>query len=372
MLDTKYFIYHGNINHEGRKYQCYTSIGYPLILKSKYGVPLVSIQAFYADEDFKTQKCPIIVPYNNQFQIIYPTNDEEHMERPICFVVTNIHSTQCYDNIRFSVSFENPKSKKFINKINVIPLGSSYCIKSNCLDDSRELMIRSKKIISKDGKSQTVSFTEEETNETKTGSYLHFIIEPENNYSMTELYTDTYWDLGYRIFKDVGNEYDYSSEESVGGADGDGLFGDDWDDYNTSVHTAAKSLSSSKVGEVFGGVNIIKDSYYKVKNTFSDKYQSPVVKLGMSIANIETNKDEKEVNLRKSLIKYLKTINKKISATIKTYKSTECVICLSVEPDVLFLRCGHICSCSGTCSDSLATCPMCRRHIIGKLKLNQL
>ena len=41
---------------------------------------------------------------------------------------------------------------------------------------------------------------------------------------------------------------------------------------------------------------------------------------------------------------------------------TECVVCLSAEPVMALMPCGHRCACEG-CGPSLRTCPMCRADV---------
>ena len=47
--------------------------------------------------------------------------------------------------------------------------------------------------------------------------------------------------------------------------------------------------------------------------------------------------------------------------THKSFKSDECVICLTNPPNVLFCNCGHLCLCV-ECEEvkSLNTCPVCK------------
>ena len=54
------------------------------------------------------------------------------------------------------------------------------------------------------------------------------------------------------------------------------------------------------------------------------------------------------------------TVNDKIN-TDKTFKSDECVICLSNPPNVLFCNCGHIAICV-ECNElkGLDVCPVCK------------
>merc|ERR1712038_167383 len=40
------------------------------------------------------------------------------------------------------------------------------------------------------------------------------------------------------------------------------------------------------------------------------------------------------------------------SAPVETFQSAECVICLERKCDIIFLPCGHLCSCS-SCQQSL-------------------
>ncbi|PVD22379.1 hypothetical protein C0Q70_18189 [Pomacea canaliculata] len=48
--------------------------------------------------------------------------------------------------------------------------------------------------------------------------------------------------------------------------------------------------------------------------------------------------------------------------------NSECVICLDMLSEVIFLPCGHVCSCV-ICSSPLTQCPMCRTSVDQKVKL---
>lgn len=48
-------------------------------------------------------------------------------------------------------------------------------------------------------------------------------------------------------------------------------------------------------------------------------------------------------------------------------KSIECKICLDEEVGMIFIPCGHICACV-TCSQELTRCPVCRKHIVKKIR----
>lgn len=50
------------------------------------------------------------------------------------------------------------------------------------------------------------------------------------------------------------------------------------------------------------------------------------------------------------------------------WSSSECVVCMEHESQVIFLPCGHVCCCQ-TCSDALLSCPLCRGSISQRVRL---
>uniref|UniRef100_A0A8C2D9W9 Leucine rich repeat and sterile alpha motif containing 1 n=1 Tax=Cyprinus carpio TaxID=7962 RepID=A0A8C2D9W9_CYPCA len=50
------------------------------------------------------------------------------------------------------------------------------------------------------------------------------------------------------------------------------------------------------------------------------------------------------------------------------WSSSECVVCMEHESQVIFLPCGHVCCCQ-TCSDALQSCPMCRGTVSQRVRL---
>lgn len=48
--------------------------------------------------------------------------------------------------------------------------------------------------------------------------------------------------------------------------------------------------------------------------------------------------------------------------------NSECVVCLDNQSDVIFLKCGHVCTCQ-KCSEPLSECPLCRGEITTRIKL---
>lgn len=53
---------------------------------------------------------------------------------------------------------------------------------------------------------------------------------------------------------------------------------------------------------------------------------------------------------------------------VETFHSSECVICMEKKCDILFLPCGHLCSCS-SCQGQVSTCPLCRTDILQRVRL---
>ncbi|XP_043094923.1 E3 ubiquitin-protein ligase LRSAM1 isoform X2 [Puntigrus tetrazona] len=50
------------------------------------------------------------------------------------------------------------------------------------------------------------------------------------------------------------------------------------------------------------------------------------------------------------------------------WSSSECVVCMERESQVIFLPCGHVCCCQ-TCSDALQSCPLCRGSLSQRVRL---
>ncbi|XP_066896776.1 E3 ubiquitin-protein ligase LRSAM1 isoform X4 [Kogia breviceps] len=49
-------------------------------------------------------------------------------------------------------------------------------------------------------------------------------------------------------------------------------------------------------------------------------------------------------------------------------QTSECVVCLEREAQMIFLNCGHVCCCQ-QCCEPLRTCPLCRQDIAQRLRL---
>ncbi|XP_053329788.1 E3 ubiquitin-protein ligase LRSAM1 isoform X2 [Spea bombifrons] len=51
-----------------------------------------------------------------------------------------------------------------------------------------------------------------------------------------------------------------------------------------------------------------------------------------------------------------------------TNRSSECVVCLEQEAQIVFLGCGHVCCCA-PCGDALRICPLCRGEISQRIRI---
>ncbi|XP_075041531.1 E3 ubiquitin-protein ligase LRSAM1 isoform X2 [Mixophyes fleayi] len=49
-------------------------------------------------------------------------------------------------------------------------------------------------------------------------------------------------------------------------------------------------------------------------------------------------------------------------------RNSECVVCMELEAQSIFLPCGHVCCCTN-CGDALQTCPLCRRDITQRIRI---
>lgn len=74
---------------------------------------------------------------------------------------------------------------------------------------------------------------------------------------------------------------------------------------------------------------------------------------------IELERQKKEIN-------ELKLENKEYKE--KIIEQNECIICIENKLQIVFVPCGHICSCV-ECSKRLNQCPICRKNIDSCLKI---
>ncbi|KAL8569587.1 hypothetical protein ACOMHN_044725 [Nucella lapillus] len=61
-------------------------------------------------------------------------------------------------------------------------------------------------------------------------------------------------------------------------------------------------------------------------------------------------------------------VSRQLSVTARGINS-ECVVCLDRVSEVIFLPCGHVCTCP-VCTVPLTECPMCRASIAQRIKIS--
>jgi hypothetical protein len=198
---TNYFKHIGDKVKDNKKYSIYQPYGFPLILKNYQGRVLASLQIFYDDEPIVSQTYPIPVPYQDTFQVIFQSkDDDERIEkgRPIKYVITNHCEEQGY--VKIDLGFNKVPScetdpPENINNVNELRSFEPFEVKSNQLDNWKELIVKTKKVKQSDGSFKTISFEEEtKTEETKkVGSYLYITVTPQNYPQLVELFKNTYW-----------------------------------------------------------------------------------------------------------------------------------------------------------------------------------
>ena len=139
--------------------------------------------------------------------------------------------------------------------------------------------------------------------------------------------------------------------------------------YNHNVYTPM-SAESAEFDYIFLSLEFDGNFNWK-KSQFCQKVPTNPFTIGVNIVkqlsdeekenNIEylTEEDIEEARRREDEEEKEKR-NKQIN-TVKTFKSDECVICLTNSPNVLFCNCGHLCLCE-ECEElkSLVVCPVCK------------
>ena len=104
---------------------------------------------------------------------------------------------------------------------------------------------------------------------------------------------------------------------------------------------------------------IDKELYVKdlevILRTYYDFYDADYDLYFSVLAELENN-NELIVSHTKPIPEDTKVIN-----LFKIFKSEECIICLTNQPNVLFCNCGHLCYCNKCYKlKTLSTCPICK------------
>ena len=146
-----------------------------------------------------------------------------------------------------------------------------------------------------------------------------------------------------------------------------------------ATETINKTIMSSKVAEMTGGQRIICQSGNMTNVEYDYEVRTAPRKIGLSIMDLKITKIYSEFTpdeIKAMVMTYLEEIKKlkdrelisSFAKNCKIYKSDVCTVCLGDVPNIVLIRCGHICTCSDDCTDILKNkCPICRENIICKI-----
>jgi hypothetical protein len=420
-LDKTFFT---RIHVPNFKYDFYTPVGNPMVLKSTVtGRCLFSLHTFYADETTNVQNCPTFVEldrpidetFNQQFQLVFPSaplDDRVSVGngRKMMFVITNL----CHEGyVKLDIMRDSEKVLETdpggINQVNEIRPFESTAINADQTNDDKQLMIKIK--TTDEGNTVTLENELKTDSVKKIGDYLWITVTPRTGIKeFTEIFADTMWTVPEYIIVDKKHTQHASNSNasmsnnvlmgSGGGSRGLGTLErfdecDCADEISLPKHASAgtlsiihdeceryalparkKSIAHSKVAGFAHGDKVA--VYSGVTNvTYDYTLSSPRCMIGMSvlenvvIEQIKQMSVTEAIDILKSHELSLNELNDKklllALKEIKTFKSDECVICMEDKPNILFLKCGHICTCSGNCSDNLSKCPICRNVILSKI-----
>ena len=137
---------------------------------------------------------------------------------------------------------------------------------------------------------------------------------------------------------------------------------------------AEVSIQSEKITEIqhtlFFGSDCflwkIKHCLNEVKTKFCHEmptkpFRIMIIPANSLDGNEEENEDEEEEDEEEAREEEREEEEEQIINTEKTFKSDECVICLTNSPNVLFCNCGHLSLCVECDKEkSLNTCPVCK------------
>lgn len=87
------------------------------------------------------------------------------------------------------------------------------------------------------------------------------------------------------------------------------------------------------------------------------------------LAEIKTNEDNSPILPSAPPEEASTSYNQPELDIVKSINTAECVVCLDLQCEVIFLPCGHLCCCSNCANMVSSECPMCRSIIERKMKI---
>ena len=157
--------------------------------------------------------------------------------------------------------------------------------------------------------------------------------------------------LDIRYGKGINNENEMGNY-TVYFSISNGIIPPDYEDFNFLKCIKLKDFLNESVKEIIYLSMKLNTNYYNIN-------YNQYITLGGIIEDINDNEDVEDAT------------NKIINSS-QTFKSEECVICLTNQPNVLFCNCGHLCYCSECEKLKISNkCPICKieNRIIRVLEL---
>lgn len=140
----------------------------------------------------------------------------------------------------------------------------------------------------------------------------------------------------------------------------------------TNYNINQTNILNSKVANIITGDEVVAINSVDVDIEYDYSKQSEPCILGLSvIENMTFNKNENDsilADVRLAIDSYKNTEFEHVISKMKIYSADLCCICLSEKPDIVFYRCGHVCT-DSVCSSKLLRCPICRAHINAVINL---
>ncbi|KAA0717137.1 E3 ubiquitin-protein ligase LRSAM1 [Triplophysa tibetana] len=127
-------------------------------------------------------------------------------------------------------------------------------------------------------------------------------------------------------------------------------------------HMTTKDLSKLGINEVGVQKALL---HWAKERTFSD----PLPKTAREETGLSASNPQLQQQLTPPLTP--NTPNTPLSPTAPSSdgpSSSECVVCMEHESQMIFLPCGHVCCCQ-ICSDVLQSCPLCRSSVSQRIRL---
>ncbi|XP_051981320.1 E3 ubiquitin-protein ligase LRSAM1-like isoform X1 [Xyrauchen texanus] len=123
-------------------------------------------------------------------------------------------------------------------------------------------------------------------------------------------------------------------------------------------HMTSKDLSKLGINEVGVQKALL---HWARERTLSDPFPKAAIEVQ------ETGPSTPSAPLQQHLTPPLTPVTPS-SPNLNGPSSSECVVCMEHEAQMIFLPCGHVCCCQ-TCSNALQSCPLCRDCISQRVRL---